>query len=105
MRAVLPALCLAAFLSGCATPSPETRVRNSLISAGISRPVAGCMAERMVKRLSMVQLRKLSSLSKIADKPVDQMSINEILHRVRALGDPEILGVVTTAGLGCAIAG
>lgn len=91
-------------LSACATPSPETRIRNSLLSAGLSRPVAGCMAERMVDRLSLPQLRKLSSLAKLGDKDIGSMTIEQFLHHVRALNDWQILKVVTTAGIGCAIA-
>ena len=97
--ALLPLLALAA----CATP--ESRVQTALMDAGISRPVAGCMAERMVDRLSIDQLRQIKSLSKLGGRSVEAMSIAELLHRVRALGDPEILAVVSRAGLGCAIAG
>ena len=91
-------------VSACANPSPEARVRLALTNAGLSPPVADCMAERMVDRLSIAQLRKLSSLAKLRTADVRQMTIGQFLHHVRALGDPEILRVVTTAGLGCAIA-
>ena len=33
------------------------------------------------------------------------MSIDELVHRLRALDDPQIVEVVTRAGIGCAIAG
>ena len=92
-------------LAGCATPSPESRVRNALMDAGISPPMAGCMAERMVDRLSLVQLRQLGSLAKLPHRDIGNMTIDEFLYRVRALEDPEILTVVSRAGLGCAIAG
>ena len=52
---------VAASLASCATP--ETRVRNGLIEAGLSRPMASCMAARMVERLSLLQLRRLDRLS------------------------------------------
>jgi hypothetical protein len=96
--AALPAIALA----GCATP--ETRVRTALMDAGVGRPVASCMAQRLVDRLSLGQLQRLSRLSRAGDRPVGDMSVTEILRRVRALGDPAIVSVVTTAGLGCAIA-
>ena len=38
-------------LSGCATP--ETRLKQALVEAGLSEPMAGCMAGRMVDRLSL----------------------------------------------------
>jgi len=96
--AVFPLLAIA----GCATP--ETRVRTALIDAGIPRPVANCMAQRMVDRLSLAQLQKLSRLSGMSRAQIGQLTIGELLRRAKALGDPEIVSVVTTAGLGCAIA-
>jgi hypothetical protein len=101
MRQILAVLPLLA-LSACATP--ETRVRTALIDAGLPRPVASCMAQRMVDRLSIGQLQKLSRLSGLSKSQIGQLSIGELLRRTRALGDPEIVTVVTTAGLGCAIA-
>jgi hypothetical protein len=101
MRILLSILPLLA-LSACATP--ETRVRTALIDAGLPRPVASCMAQRMVDRLSIGQLQKLSRLSGLSKSQIGQLSIGELLRRTRALGDPEIVTVVTTAGLGCAIA-
>jgi hypothetical protein len=91
-------------LSACATPSPEARVRASLLNAGLSRPMADCMAQRLVDRLSIQELRKLGSLAKLQHKDLGAMSIDELLHRIRALDDPHILKVVTKAGIGCAIA-
>ena len=42
-------------LGGCATP--ETRLRTGLNNAGLSKAMSACMAERMVDRLSLLQLR------------------------------------------------
>ncbi|MBK5264051.1 MAG: hypothetical protein JJE34_02275 [Alphaproteobacteria bacterium] len=88
-------------LSACTTP--ETKVRNSLMKAGLSEHMASCMAERMVDRLSMTQLRRLSSLSSIKQDNLGKMTIDEFIYRTRALQDPEILQVVTASGLRCAI--
>jgi hypothetical protein len=99
---VLPVL-LAASLSGCATP--ETRIRNALVEAGLSKPIAGCMAGRMVDRLSLLQLNKLRGLGKLQEKKSRQLSIEEFVKRTKALQDPEILGVVTSSGVICAIGG
>ena len=101
MRLLFAALPLVA-LSACATP--ESRVRTALVDAGLSRPVASCMAQRMVDRLSLGQLQKLSRLSGLSKTQIGQLSVGELLRRTKALSDPEILTVVTTAGLGCAIA-
>lgn len=88
-------------LSACATP--ETRVRTALIDAGLSKPVASCMADRMVDRLSLIQLNKLSGLKKLRGQDVRKLTVEEFLKRTRSLQDPEILGVVTSSGLICAV--
>jgi hypothetical protein len=95
---LLPLLALAA----CATP--ESRIRTALMDAGLSRPVSNCMAQRMVDRLSLGQLQKLSRLSRLRDRRIGDLTVGEFVKQTRALGDPEIFAVVTTAGLGCAIA-
>jgi hypothetical protein len=63
------------------------------------------MAERMVDRLSITQLRRLQALSKLPEKDIGAMTVDQLLHQVRALKDPEIFLVTSRAGLGCAIAG
>ena len=92
-------------LSACATATAETKLRNGLIDAGLSPRVAGCMAERMVDRLSIAQLKRLKSLASLRDAPIEQMTVAEFLYRVRGLQDMELLEVTTRAGLGCAISG
>ena len=97
---VLP-LMLAVSLSACA--SPETRIRNALVEAGLSKPIASCMAGRMVDRLSLGQLNKLRGLGKLQDKKGQKLSIAEYVARTKALQDPEILSVVTSSGVICAV--
>lgn len=100
MRSALVAVSVLA-LSACATP--ETRVRTALMDAGLSKPIASCMADRMVDRLSLIQLNKLSGLKKLRNKDVRKLSVDEFLKRTKSLQDPEILGVVTSSGLICAV--
>ena len=88
-------------LSACATP--ETRVRTALMDAGLSQPIAACMADRMVDRLSLIQLNKLNGLKKLRGQDVRKITVEEFLRRTRALQDPEILGVTTSSGLICAV--
>ncbi len=88
-------------LSACATP--ETRVRTALMDAGLSQPIAACMADRMVDRLSLVQLNKLSGLKKLRGQDMRRVTVADFLKRTRSLQDPEILGVVSASGLICAI--
>lgn len=96
---LLPAIATLA-LSACATP--ETRLRTGLVNAGLSQSIAACMADRMVDRLSLVQLRRLGSLGSLKDKRMSDLSFNQFLHKVRALKDPEILTVTTSSAAVCA---
>lgn len=100
-RLALALICLA--LASCATP--ESRVRTALLSAGLNKPVANCMAGRMVDRLSLWQLNKLRGLQKLRDKKVRELSIEEFVKRSRALQDPEILAVISSSALVCAMEG
>ena len=76
----------------------EGMTKSGLEGAGIPPGVAQCMAKRMVKRLSLIQLRRLSGLAKASkSKGVDQL-----LYRVRSLKDPEILSVVSSSAALCA---
>ena len=96
-----PAVVMVLALAGCA--SPETRIRTALVDAGLSKPVAACMAGRMVDRLSLIQLNKLRGLGKLQDKKARQLNIEEFVKRTKALQDPEILGVVTSSAMICAV--
>ncbi len=98
---IMAALILASSLSACATP--EARLRNGLQSAGLSRDTSACMAGRMIDKLSLTQLKRLSDLSKISDQRIGEMRVGEFWRQVRALRDPEILSITTRAGLSCAI--
>ena len=96
MRLILPSLA-ACLLASCATP--EARLRAGLVNAGVSPALAGCMAGRMVDRLSLMQLRRMSDLPAARES----QSIDQFLHSVRALRDTEILTVTTAAAARCAI--
>ncbi len=102
-RAVVLAGLFAAMLltAGCATP--EARVRSGLANVGISQPVAACMAERMVDRLNLLQLRRLSRMSTLGEGGVGGLTMEQYLHRARVLGDAEIWTVVSTSAGICAL--
>ena len=97
----LVSLTLLLALSACATP--ETRIRIALTDAGLSKPIAACMADRMVDRLSLVQLNRLNGLKKLHGQDMRKLTIEEFLRRTRSLQDPRILSVATSSGLICAI--
>ncbi|WP_439540275.1 hypothetical protein [Sphingomonas sp.] len=95
-RRVIPLIAALAALSACAVP--EARLRTGLTNAGLPKPLAACMAERMVDRLSLAQLMRIADLPKAREAE----SLDRFLRRVRALGDPEILAVATSSGGLCA---
>ena len=99
--AILPLIAAALMLAGCATP--EARLRTGLNNAGLSKAMSACMAERMVDRLSLVQLRRLSALGSLKEKSLGDLSFDQFLHKVRALKDPEILTVTTSSAALCAL--
>ena len=84
-------------LASCATP--EARLRQGLADAGLSEAMAACMAERMVDRLSLIQLRRIGDLPRARES----QSVEQFLRRVRALRDAEILTVTSSAAARCAI--
>jgi hypothetical protein len=88
---------IALFVSACAIP--EARLRAGLENAGLSHRMAACMAERMVDRLSLAQLSRIGDLPRARDS----VSVSEFLHRIRALGDAQILGVSTSSAALCAV--
>lgn len=91
----------AVLLAGCATP--ETRVRTGLINAGLARPLASCMATRMVDRLSLLQLRRIGRLGELGERPAGGLTADQFLHRARALGDAEIWTVMSSSAAICAL--
>lgn len=95
MKRACPLLIALALLSACAVP--EGRLRGGLVNAGLTRPLAACMAERMVDRLSLMQLRRVGDLPRVREA----LSVAEFLHRVRALGDAEVLAVSTSSAAVC----
>lgn len=100
MKIIIP---LAALLALAACATPQSRVRTGLIDAGLPPSLAGCMADRMVDRLSLTQLRRLKSLGSLDKTEMGRLSIEGFLHRIRALRDPEIVTVTTRAAVSCAL--
>jgi hypothetical protein len=88
-------------LSACA--SPEARLRTGLHNAGLSPRMSTCMADYMVQRLSLVQLRRISALASLKDADYGKMSMDRLVNKLRALKDSEILAVSSKAALACAI--
>lgn len=89
--------------AGCATP--QAQLRDGLIGAGLSKRQSACMADRMVDKLSLFQLRRISALRNFKDDKLSEMSLDRFMRNIRSLKDPEIVSVTTRAALGCAISG
>jgi hypothetical protein len=105
MRRLIP-LAILALLAGCETISPEQEVQHRLVAAGLKPPVAACMAQALVRKLSPEELRRLGQAAQLADgRRIGDMTVAELADRLSAVGDPHIVEVVTRAGIGCAIAG
>jgi hypothetical protein len=96
--------CSAVFaLVGCSTP--ENQIRSALLDAGLSKPMATCMAGRLVDRLSPTQLWKLRELKQLRDTNARGLSIQDFVKNSKSLQDPEIMSVISSSALVCAIAG
>lgn len=90
-------------LSGCVDRIAESRVNTALRDAGLSESNASCMAERMVDRLTIEQLRKLEGLKAADGEKGKPVSLRDFVRRVERVGDSEVIAVTgTSAGL-CAL--
>ncbi|MBO9580510.1 MAG: hypothetical protein J7498_06430 [Sphingobium sp.] len=99
-RLALPALAAALLLAGCG--GAEAKLRNGLISAGLPDGMATCMARPMARDLSVGQLMKLNSLSRVGRLDPRRTSYDQLMHQIRALNDPEIMRITAAAALSCA---
>jgi hypothetical protein len=96
---------LALLASACSTISPEAKVRQKLVDAGVRPEMAECMAGKLVRKLNDDELHQLARVAKLPGRHPGHLSFDELGERLQALNDPHIVSVVTRVGLGCAIAG
>ncbi len=100
---VLMVLLLAggAVYSGLANPLIAGQVKGALVDAGIGERRAGCMADRMVDRLTVVQLWKLrQGMAPLEGEPEEGFGLGELVKRLRRVEDGEAVAVLTSsAGL------
>lgn len=95
---ILP-LVLAA--GGCVSQIAEGRAESALVEGGLSRADAACMAQRMVDRLSIAQLRKLERVKALPGEREKPATIGEYLARVRRVGDAEAIAVTASSAALC----
>lgn len=74
----------------------EYRVRGALVESGLSEKRADCMARRMVKRLSLLQLWKLQSFAE------DKRTLGATIRGVKRVGDAEAMAVTVSSAALCA---
>lgn len=102
--AVLCLLAGVAVYTGLANPLIAWQVKGALVDAGIGEKRAQCMADRMVKRLSVVQLWKLrQGMAAQAGEPEEGYGLGELVKRLRRVKDGEAVAVLTTSAPLCAI--
>ncbi len=102
MRAAVILACAIA-LSGCVEAIAESRVQSALSEAGLSDRNADCMAERMVDRLTIAQLKKLEQLKARSGERPRPVTIPEYVERVRRVGDAEVVAVTGSSAALCAV--
>ena len=102
---ILP-LALVAVIAACARP--EHRIAQRLMDYGFDRSTATCVGEELEDRLSNGQLQTLANLVTGLSRDgrdIRNMTVRELAEQVRRSGDPELLAVLTRAGIGCAVLG
>ncbi|MFM7349068.1 MAG: hypothetical protein ACKO01_06210 [Erythrobacter sp.] len=93
-----------ALFTGLADPLVRWQVQGALVDAGIGERRAECMAERMVDRLTIVQLWKLrQGMAAQEGEPEDGYGLGELIKRLRRVEDGETVAVLTTSAGLCAI--
>jgi hypothetical protein len=90
--------------TGLADPLIAGRIEASLVEAGVGGKRAECMADRMVDRLTVVQLWKLrQGMAAQAGEPEGGYGLGELIKRLRRVDDGEAVAVLTTSAGLCAI--
>jgi hypothetical protein len=93
-----------AVYTGLADPLIRWQVKGALTHAGIGEERAACMAERMVDRLTVVQLWKLrQGMAAQEGEPEDGYGLGELVKRLRRVEDGEAVAVLTTSAGLCAL--
>jgi hypothetical protein len=93
-----------ALFSGLANPLVEMQVKGALVESGIGEKRAACMAERMVKRLTLGQLWKLrQGMAAQEGEPEEGYGLGELVKRLDRVNDGEAVAVLTTSAGLCAV--
>jgi hypothetical protein len=102
--ALLVVLAGGAIFSGLADPLLAWGVETALVEAGVGERRAECMAGRMVKRLTPIQLWKLrQGMAAQAGEPEEGYGLGELVKRLDRVNDGEVVAVLTTSAGLCAL--
>jgi hypothetical protein len=104
MKALAPAIALL-LVAGCSLASPEARIREKLVAAGVKPHMADCLAPKLSRKLSTAELEELGKAAKGAGDHRAHLGIGALADRLQGIDDPHVVDVVTRAGLSCAILG
>lgn len=102
--AILALAILGGGVGACAT-NREAQVRSALTEAGLPPSVAACMAEPMARDLTNSQLRSIGRVARSLSGRGARLTEGEVLDLLRRDLDPETVGVVVRAGVGCVLRG
>ena len=83
--------------------TPEQRMRNAFLEAGLSEPLAACMADRLAERLTYRQMWRLGGLTEFRDSGIEEMSLADIVEATRGLRDPEVLAITARSAAACGL--
>jgi hypothetical protein len=93
-----------AVYAGLADPLIATQVKAALMQSGVGDKRAACMADRMVDRLTVVQLYHLrQGMAPQPGEPENADGLGELVKRLSRVEDGEAVAVLTTSAGLCAI--
>jgi hypothetical protein len=96
----------AALLAGC-NPTAED-VESALVSRGFGTTEAACVGRELAGRLSERQWRAIAEVAgdtMRTDEEWRDMTVGEIGDKLTRVGDPQLIGTLLRAGMGCALLG
>jgi hypothetical protein len=93
--AVLAGVGACLMLAGCGEDTARARLTQAFVEGGIKQGPAVCMADHMVDKLSIEQLKKLAVLRGRMGDPISA------LFAIRQIDDPEVVRVTIGAAAIC----
>jgi hypothetical protein len=82
----------------------EDRVEGALLSNGLPKPMAECMAEKLTAKLSISQLQKLEELGPQGGESRIPQTRAEAMDRLRRVDDSEAVAALVGAATSCGVA-